>query len=662
MNSKLILYLSPVAVWLLWLLWPTVRGRRIGRPRLTVGLSLLVLVYFLAVVGTGIFWVAAQELPVFDWHYVAGYILVLLTLTHVILHWHTVTMFLRREAPLTLVEPGRVRFRRVIRVAAWSVLAVAAGTVVFFLGARAGSVRVIYSGAQASAVAMKPVAGVLVPPAILEEGARSMPLARFYHEGSSYPARVRLPGLTIKARPEVYNTFPGDVIRLPTFQDPDTAQVFSLCEAWRAGRMSADTAAISMEEIAEMLYCAAGITKTISLGTRTFDLRAAPSAGALYPINVYVVVWHVRGLEPGIYYYHPKDASLIRVREDDSALWNLFSASGNPGAWGQPEMAVVLTGTFSRTAFKYAERAYRYVCMDAGHVAGNLALAASAHGWRVPLIARFDDQAVNSVLGLDSSVEAALLLMPVTRGTDQVIEPRFARDASTAAGATFVNLIHGGTSLRRAGAEGEYKARPAVAVPSQPGDVVLPPPATGQGLVAAIRQRRSVREHTASPITAAELSSLCLAADGERAGVAPSEPLLADTAPLSLYVVVRDVTGMDAGVYRYLPATHALRMIRPGDLSQSCMQACLQQEFCGTADAVFVKTVRWDELFIPDGDRGYRYAHLRAGVVGEGLYLQGSSLGIGACGVGAFGDPDVAEVLGLDLDAEVPLYVTAMGR
>lgn len=361
-------------------------------------------------------------------------------------------------------------------------------------------------------------------------------------------------------------------------------------------------------------------------------------------------------------YYHPKDASLIRVRQDDSALWNLFSASGNPGAWGQPEMAVVLTGTFSRTAFKYAERAYRYVCMDAGHVACNLALSAATHGWRVPLIARFDVQAVNSVLGLDPTVEASLLLMPVARGGDDVTEPRFERDASMAAAPTFVGLIHGGTSLRRAGAQGEYQARTAVAVPSQPGDIALPPPATGNGLVAAIRQRRSVREYTASPITAAELSSLCLAANGERAGVAPSDPLLADTAPLSLYVVARDVTGVDAGVYRYLPATHALRMIRPGDFSQRCMQACLQQEFCGTADAVFVKTVRWAELYIPDGDRGYRYAHLRAGVIGEGLYLQGSALGIGACGVGAFGDPDVAEVLGLTLDAEVPLYVTAVGR
>jgi SagB-type dehydrogenase family enzyme len=138
--------------------------------------------------------------------------------------------------------------------------------------------------------------------------------------------------------------------------------------------------------------------------------------------------------------------------------------------------------------------------------------------------------------------------------------------------------------------------------------------------------------------------------------------LLADSAPLALYVVARDVTGLDAGVYRYLPPTHSLRLVRTGDSSTACMHACLQQEFCGTADVVFIKTVQWSELFVPDGDRGYRYANLRAGVIGEGLYLQGSSLGIGACGVGAFGDPDVAAILGLDLDEEVPLYVTAVGR
>jgi len=122
------------------------------------------------------------------------------------------------------------------------------------------------------------------------------------------------------------------------------------------------------------------------------------------------------------------------------------------------------------------------------------------------------------------------------------------------------------------------------------------------------------------------------------------------------------VKGLPPGVYRYLPGAHALRLVKAGDFSRTCEAACVQQDFCATANVVFVKTVAWKDLFLPDGDRGYRYANIRAGVVGEGLYLQGTALGLGVCGVGAFQDPDVAALLGIDLQREVPLYVTAIGR
>jgi SagB-type dehydrogenase family enzyme len=662
MTTKFIVLLSPLGLWLLWLLLPLARGRVIPRSRLTIGLSLLVLVYFLAVAGTGIFWVAVQELPIFDWHYLPGYILAILTITHVVLHWRNVTAFLRRAAPAALAEPGGAHFRRGIRAGAWCLFVLAGATLVFFIGERSGSVSVVYSGQPLTADPVERSGGVLVPPVLIESGDRRMSLARFYHEGSSCPARTRLPGLTIGSRPDVYKDFPGERIPLPEFRDPDTMQVFSAFQTWRAGSASADTASISREQLAELLYCAEGFSKTVKFHLESIDLRTAPSAGALYPVNLYLVVGRGGGLQPGIYYHHPKEHSLIQVRQDDSALRNLSVGAANPGAWARTEVAVVLTVTFSRTAFKYTERAYRYVCLDAGHIAGNLALCAAAQGRRTPLIARFDDRAVNAVLDLDPSVEAALLLMPVMRGAREAVEPRFEHDESIIIHGSFVDLIHGGTSLRRAGAQGDYVPRAPAFTPSQPEDTVLPDPASGIGLIAAIRQRRSVRNYTSAPITLSELSSLCLAAAGEQPGVVTADPLLADSAPLGFYVVARDVTGLEAGIYRYLPRTHALRPLRSGDFSRACMQTCEQQEFCATADAIFVMTVRWDDLYVPDGDRGYRYAHLRAGVAGEGLYLQGCALGIGACAVGAFQDPDLAAIIGLDLEEEVPLYVTAVGR
>jgi SagB-type dehydrogenase family enzyme len=184
----------------------------------------------------------------------------------------------------------------------------------------------------------------------------------------------------------------------------------------------------------------------------------------------------------------------------------------------------------------------------------------------------------------------------------------------------------------------------------------------GKPLLASIRDRRSVRKFGDTPLSLAELSTLLAASAADPDGRSSEDPLLAFTAPLQLYVVVRLVAGLPPGVYRYLPATHSLQPVQAGERARATRDACLDQDFCGFAAVVFVKTVRWQDLYLPDADRGYRYANLRAGVLGEGLYVASTSLGLGACGVGAFGDADVAALVGLDLAAEVPLYLTAAGR
>jgi SagB-type dehydrogenase family enzyme len=340
----------------------------------------------------------------------------------------------------------------------------------------------------------------------------------------------------------------------------------------------------------------------------------------------------------------------------------LNEASGQPGAWGNAESALVLTATFERSAYKYAERSYRYVCIDAGHAAGNAAFCAASLGWRAPLIARFDDRAVNSVLGVDPAREAALLIVPLSRAADLTPERRFELDDERQVGASFINLIHNGTCLRRVGPQGGYLPRQKIPTAPETGDMELPLPATGSHLLAALRHRRSVREYTTAPVALDELSGLCMAAEGERAGQSPTDPLIAESAQLGLYVIARDVTGLEPGVYRYLTETHSLRLLKAGDFSDACARACVQQDFCGTADALFVKTVRWSEMAVPDGDRGYCYANIRAGVLGEALCLQGTALGIGTCGVGAFLDSDLTDILGIRPDDESPLYVTAIGR
>jgi SagB-type dehydrogenase family enzyme len=661
-SQKVVVLVSPLGLWLLWLIARRAFGHKPTRASVTVGLSLLTLLYFLVVVGTGIFWVATQELPVFDWHYLPGYLLLALTLTHVVLHWRNVAVFLRRRSPSTLVQADGARFKAWVRATAYVVGVGAAATLVFLMGMRQGGRQITIIGGADTQVASDFGKGALIPVHMVRSPAGTVPLAQLYHEGSSYPAHAALPGLTVKSRPEVYESYEGAATALPEAKPAGDTSVLQAYEDWRTGHFRNPDAKLTISDLSLLLYHAQGVSQTIQRRGMTFDLRTAPSAGALYPVNLYVAAIEVVGLEPGLYYYHPKRGQLVLVKAGTSAADNIVSASGSLGTYESAPAIVVLTTTFARTAFKYEERAYRYVAMDTGHAAYNLSLGAASIGWRAPMIARFDDAAVEAALGVDRKVEAPLLLVPIGKAEKAMAEPLFAPERMRTESASFVDLIHGGSAMRIAGGTGPFPAHAASSPGPSASDVALPAPAQGLPLLEAIRARRSEREYVDRPMTMAELAALLAVSAGERKDAPTVDPLLSSSAPLSLYAVVRNVEGLAGGVYRYLPGANVLQLRRPGDFAAVAESACVQQEFCRTADVVFVKTVRWTELFLPDGDRGYRYANLRAGVVGEGLYVQGAALGLGVCGVGAFGDSDVAALLGIDAREEAPLYITAVGK
>jgi len=632
----------------------------------------VLLVYFLGVVGTGIFWVAAQELPVFDWHYLLGYLFLAIVVAHFVLNRKQVAAFVRRGAPAALRDPSGRRFRRGVRTTAATAGIAAVAAVAFLAGGRYGSstVKVVAwpdSGSRPPEAGAGGFATGRIPPTLLEASGETMPLAVFYHRGSSYPARVPLAGVTFAVRPEVYKRYPdAPRVPLPRVRPATSPSVLEAASMWRSGCTRLARSTMTLDDLALLLDHAQGITSELRTPNGTFDLRAAPSAGALYPIDLYVVASRVEGLAPGLYHYAVKDHELVRLREGE-IFGELEAAAGSPHLYEPAAATVVLTATFARTGFKYKERCYRYVCMDAGHVAFNLALSAAAHGLAAPVVARFDDDAMHRLLGLAPGEEGALLLVPLGRAAERLPrgplpEPRFAVEGTgMSPSLRFLDLVHGGTSLRRL--EGWSDAPTRVADDEPAGGlgeaIPLPEPSRGLDLLPTIRERRSVRNHSAAPIEPEELAALIEAAVG---GTPEGDPFLAATAPVVLRAVVRDVRGIAPGVYRVDPGRRALRLVREGEFADRCREATLHQDFCGTADVVFVKSVRWDAMLRADGDRGYRYACIRAGMVGGGIYLQGTALGIGVCGVGAFGDGDVAGIVGCDPDVEAILYLTAAGR
>ncbi len=179
----------------------------------------------------------------------------------------------------------------------------------------------------------------------------------------------------------------------------------------------------------------------------------------------------------------------------------------------------------------------------------------------------------------------------------------------------------------------------------------------------ALEKRRSIRKYRPEPLTLRELSTVLWAAQGitDPRGfrTAPSAGALY---PLRVFVVVKNVKGLEPGIYVYDPKTHTLGLVKRGDFHLQLQRACLDQEWVGQA-AVNLVIVGYERVLRPRyGDRSFRYMALEAGHVGQNVYLACTALGLGTVAVGAFHDEEVKRILGIRAEDAVPLYVFPIGR
>jgi len=176
-------------------------------------------------------------------------------------------------------------------------------------------------------------------------------------------------------------------------------------------------------------------------------------------------------------------------------------------------------------------------------------------------------------------------------------------------------------------------------------------------------QRRSIREYAPGPITLEALSQLLWAAQGitnpERGlRTAPSAGALF---PLEVYAVVGEVMGLDAGVYKYHPHSHALMPLAAGDLRDSLAKAALDQEWVTSAAVDIVLAAIYRRTTWKYGERGIQYVHMEIGAVAQNVYLQGVALGLGTVFVGAFMNEQVQALMRMPAE-EQPLCILPIGR
>jgi SagB-type dehydrogenase family enzyme len=133
-------------------------------------------------------------------------------------------------------------------------------------------------------------------------------------------------------------------------------------------------------------------------GDLQLSRRVVPSAGALYPIEMYLVALRVEGLEPGLYHYHPQHQALDCLRVGERIKSDIENAVLYPEIVSQASTVFLLAAVFQRARFKYGERGYRFVLLDSGHIAQNIYLVSAALGLGAVTMGGYIDDELNQML------------------------------------------------------------------------------------------------------------------------------------------------------------------------------------------------------------------------------------------------------------------------
>ncbi|XHU96134.1 MAG: SagB/ThcOx family dehydrogenase [cyanobacterium endosymbiont of Rhopalodia gibba] len=497
-------------------------------------------------------------------------------------------------------------------------------------------------------------------------------IATHYHERTKYyPETIatKNKGLDSSKQPSVFKQYKvGNLYDLTTYFSEKYPQD-ELARQWR--------------RLSRLLTCSYGLTaKVATMGTPLY-LRTVPSAGGLYPAEVYLISRGTSFFPSGLYNYQSNTHSLIHFWEND--VWSdLQEACFEDLSLKDTQLAIITTAVFERSAWRYEDRAYRRIMLDTGHLLGNIELACAINQYRPHLIGGFVDQMINRILYLEPDQEAAITvisLQDISNGNQilfnlpkkTIFSSEIHTDYPPIDDGKLLSYFHQATEIRDAepspsltsnlsNLEDKYNFPFCLKVSTQTSpldwnnDLI--------NLENTILKRRSTRAYTGENLTLNELKSLLnftyQSQDYKKINLDPN-PDYFDLELIETFIAVSGVTGLEEGCYYYAPKAQELRQIRFKNFRQELHYLCLGQDLGRDAGSLVFHTADLQKAVAKYGDRAYRYLHLDAGHLGQRLNLAAIYLDLGVSGIGGFFDDQVNEVLGIPPE-EVVLYITTLGR
>ena len=440
-----------------------------------------------------------------------------------------------------------------------------------------------------------------------------------------------------------------------------------------------------LAELSKLLFFSYGVTAIMDSpkAEKTY-MRSAPSAGGLYPAEIYIVTRDLPFLTDGIYHYQSKEHHLVPLYE--GSFWDKIAAYFlHQPVLSDANFLVLVSGMYERSSWRYGERGYRRILLDSGHLLANLALMAQESGFQAYPMAGFQDMALNSLLFLGDHSEACLagLAMvhaessyepiPVTPIFPSPSHPAYTPPDDPETGELFRDLHRlsaiGPDHLSPVSREDEKDFDPLLLPISrftpqrEPIPLAEQPMDFGDQLSRALLTRRSARQLAGEALPFTDLSALLDFGYDLSSGpdADPGKPPVFFGRELfSSYLVVHSVDVLMPGLYHFAPDDRELTLLRRGNMAEITCDFSLGQDLGRDASCVLIQVANLPRLVEHYGNRIYRTLHMDAGIVGERLNLAAVHMGHGASGIGGFFDNEIAEFLGLPASTAV-LYVTVLG-
>jgi SagB-type dehydrogenase family enzyme len=541
---------------------------------------------------------------------------------------------------------------------------------------------------------------------------------RYHHETKHHFFRyARSPGrLDWSSQPDPFRRYEGcPLIALPQPAPDESLSAPRYGELY--GGDMIPSAAFSAASLSRFLDCSLAVSAWKQAGDVRWALRVNPSSGNLHPTEAYLLMNAANGWPPapGLYHYAPREHALeLRTEWPSRDMRRLVAA------FPAPAFLLGFTSVHWREAWKYGERAYRYVQHDLGHALGCARIAAQLMGWRLLLLAGTSDATIGSLLGTDRpgdfiGVEreqpGCLAVVWPAEAAGPAPSPAMALPLFIAQDALHplpLRRWHGRAGRLSRGHPVRWelitKVTAACAqagtqdtagleaagkrVEVQPDAV---PAAGGPGAVQVIRQRRSAVAFDGTTGLGAEAFFGMLARVMPRPDLAVCQrPMPWDALPwapaVHLALFVHRVHGLPSGLYllareasaigplrramlprftweapEHCPPALPLFLLQRADVRALATQLCCAQGIGGDGAFSVAMLAEFEPALNRHGPACYRRLFWEAGVIGQVLYLEAEAVGLRATGIGCFFDDPVHEVMGFADGSFQSLYHLAVG-